>query len=173
MDAGCGEGFIDNILLENIGDISIKGLEYTKEALHIAKEMNPQVEYIQGDICDMPFDDNSVDIVICTEVLEHLKQPEKAVGELLRVAKKCVLITVPNEPWFCMGNLAALKNVSRLGNPIDHINHWTYRQFKKFVCSQFEGKINFGKSFPWSIAVLSQEKKYDEEIQKNNKSSGD
>ena len=42
MDAGCGEGFIDNILLESINSIKIKGLEYTREALDIAKEMNPK-----------------------------------------------------------------------------------------------------------------------------------
>ena len=158
LDAGCGEGFIDNILLENINSIKIKGLEYTREALEIAKEMNPKAEYIQGDICNMPFADDFADIIICTEVLEHLKQPEKAVHELLRVGKKYVLITVPDEPWFCMGNLVALKNIRRFGNPIDHINHWTYRKFKRFVTTQFDGKINFCKSFPWSIAVLNLEK---------------
>lgn len=79
LDAGCGEGFIDNIIYNNINDISIKGLEYTEEALNIAREMNPQAEYIQGDIYNMPIEDNSADIVICTEVLEHLKKPEQAV----------------------------------------------------------------------------------------------
>lgn len=164
LDAGCGEGFIDSIIYNNINDISLKGLEYTEEALNIARKMNPQAEYIQGDIYNMPFEDNSADIVICTEVLEHLEKPEQAVRELLRVSRRYILLTVPNEPWFCMGNLIALKNVSRLGNPIDHINHWTYGGFKKFVNSQFSGKVEFDRSFPWSIAILCLEKNEDEKI---------
>lgn len=83
---------------------------------------------------------------------------------MLRVSRRYILLTVPNEPWFCMGNLIALKNVSRLGNPIDHINHWTYGGFKKFVNSQFGGKVEFDRSFPWSIAILRLEKNEDEKI---------
>lgn len=75
--------------------------------------MNPSVEHIQGDITRMPFCDHSFDIVICTEVLEHLEKPGAALKELKRVAKKFILITVPHEPWFCLGNLLVLKNVSR------------------------------------------------------------
>ena len=164
LDAGCGEGFIDHVLFKNFSGIEIKGLEYTEEALCIAKKMNPQAEYIQGDICNMIYEDDSVDIAVCTEVLEHLRDPDKAVYELLRVARKYVVITVPEEPWFCMGNIMSFKNIHRLGNPIDHINHWTYREFREFIGSHFKGKADFGRSFPWSIAVLSLERKYGEDI---------
>ena len=154
LDAGCGEGFIDALLVEKFTCVNIVGLEFTNEAIRIARQMNPSVEYIQGDIAQMPFQDNSFDIVICTEVLEHLEKPESALKELIRVAKKFLFITVPHEPWFCLGNLLVLKNVSRLGNPIDHINHWSKKSFQAFLQGEMEGWRVSG-SFPWIIAEMS------------------
>lgn len=46
---------------------------------------------------DLPFRRNSYDVVVCSDVLEHIKKEnrEKAVFEILRVAKKQALIVVP------------------------------------------------------------------------------
>lgn len=136
LDAGCGEGFISDLIDRNVENVQITGLEYTEEALKIARQMNQNITLIQGDIYSMPFEDHAFDIVLCTEVLEHLEKPDLALQELARVAEYTVFLTVPDEPWFCMGNLLALKNVSRLGNPIDHINHWTYRGFAKYIADK-------------------------------------
>ena len=155
LDAGCGEGFISNMIYNNIDNVEVVGLEYTSEAIDIAKQSNNNIEFVQGDIYKMPFEDAAFDIVLCMEVLEHLTDPSAAIEEVLRVSKNFLIITVPNEPWFCMGNLLALKNVSRLGNPIDHINHWTFGGFKKFTVD-FLGRdgqdVLYDTSFPWSIA---------------------
>lgn len=156
LDAGCGEGFISDLIYRNVENIQITGLEYTEEALKIARQMNQNIIFVQGDIYQMPFEDNAFDIVLCTEVLEHLEKPDSALQELARVAEHTVFLTVPDEPWFCMGNLFALKNVSRLGNPIDHINHWTYRGFVKYITSQNICSIGGGRSdrsFPWTIMI--------------------
>ena len=118
------------------------GLEYTREAIDIAKAANQEISFVQGDIYAIPFEKNEFDLVLCTEVLEHLERPDRALRELTRVASHTILLTVPSEPWFCMGNLLTLKNVSRFGNPIDHINHWTYGGFKKYVHSLTEGGAN-------------------------------
>jgi len=42
---------------------------------------------IVGDVHDLPFEDNSVDAVICMNVLEHVEEPQKAVKEIYRVLK--------------------------------------------------------------------------------------
>ena len=49
-----------------------------------------------------------------------------------------------------------LKNVSRFGNDIEHINHWTFGSFTKFIKNNFAEyeNIEFYKSFPWLIAVI-------------------
>lgn len=131
LDAGCGEGFITDLLARNVENVELIGLEYTREAIDIAKAANQEISFVQGDIYAIPFEKNEFDLVLCTEVLEHLERPDRALRELTRVASHTILLTVPSEPWFCMGNLLTLKNVSRFGNPIDHINHWTYGGFKK------------------------------------------
>ena len=49
-----------------------------------------------GDAHDLPFKDNTFDIILCTEVLEHLHTPQKAISEMQRVLKpkgKLILTT--------------------------------------------------------------------------------
>src|ERR1035437_2285963 len=43
---------------------------------------------VVGDIRNLPFKDNSFSVIICTEVLEHVPEPEKAINELYRVLTK-------------------------------------------------------------------------------------
>ena len=157
LDAGCGEGFISNLIYTNCKDVEITGLEYTEEALRIAREMNPYITFIQGDIVKMPFASEFFDIVLCTEVLEHLTNPSAALSELLRVAKGTLIISVPHEPWFRMGNMLVLKNITRFGNPIDHINHWTFKGFKHFLSRHSMESWTVEQSFPWTVAYCTKD----------------
>lgn len=52
---------------------------------------------IVSDICEIPEPDGAFDAVLCTEVLEHVPQPVRAVGELARVLKEggVLLLTAP------------------------------------------------------------------------------
>jgi ubiquinone/menaquinone biosynthesis C-methylase UbiE len=107
-----------------------------------------------GSIYNLPFENNSMDIVLCSEVLEHLEKPEKGLRELLRAARHSVVLSVPNEPFFRMGNMLAFKNVSRLGDPPDHIQHWSAGGFVKWVKKNADGFYCCQKSFPWTIVVI-------------------
>ncbi len=50
---------------------------------------------IRGDACNLPFKDKEFDIVVLSQILEHVTCPDKAIREALRIAKKRVLITIP------------------------------------------------------------------------------
>lgn len=157
LDAGCGEGFISGLVMDHFKNINITGLEYVDEALEVAKQRNSTITFQQGDICQMPFADKAFDIVICTEVLEHLEHPECALKEITRVSERTVLLTVPNEPWFCLGNLLVLKNVKSFGNPAGHINHWTFHAFVKYVNKKVNREnwvVETQRSFPWTVVIL-------------------
>src|SRR5579872_1370402 len=133
LDAGCGEGvFLWKLKQAGIGK-KIEGIEYSQEAIAIAKKNHPTLSIKQGDIYKLPYPSNSFDLVICIEVLEHLEYPEKALSELERVSKKHCIISVPNEPLFMIANFIRGKNWSRWGNDIEHINHWSFVSFRKFV----------------------------------------
>ena len=91
-------------------------------------------------------------MVLCSEVLEHLEYPEQAMKELQRVARKYCIITVPNEPFFRMANFLRGKNLSRWGNDIEHIQHWSARGILKFVGTYFSVRT-MRTPFPWTIVV--------------------
>lgn len=57
---------------------------------------------IKQNIEKIRFKNKSFDIVLCLEVLEHTKNPVKALKELKRVAKNQIIISVPNEPFFSL-----------------------------------------------------------------------
>lgn len=73
-----------------------------KSLFHFERYMSIDVKKINnvnviGDICNLPVKDNIADIIICTEVLEHVKNSNKAVSELNRVLKdgKYLILTTP------------------------------------------------------------------------------
>src|ERR1035437_6082749 len=158
LDVGCGEGFTLNRLKEKGIGKKLEGLEYLKAAIELGKKTYPDIKIIQGSIYELPYKDNLFDLVLCTEVLEHLEEPEKALKELVRVSKKYLVISVPNEPFFMLAQLVRGKNWSRLGNDIEHINHWTMFNFSKFVKKNARVKI-LAKRFPFAWTMLLLEKK--------------
>lgn len=60
----------------------MKNLDYTSADL-----FSPIVD-VKADILDLPFEDESFDVVICNHVLEHIEDDRKAMSELYRVMKK-------------------------------------------------------------------------------------
>ena len=124
-----------------------------KEAISLGKKLYSDLAIKQGSVYELPYKDNSFDLVICTEVLEHLEEPAKALKEILRVSKKYLIISVPNEPLFMVSNFLRGKNLSRLGNDMGHINHWNPFSLKEFLT---QNKIKVKKTnlpFPWIIIL--------------------
>ncbi len=152
LDVGCGEGFtLSRIEKENIGK-KLEGIELQQEAVVLGNNMHPNLTLKQGDIYQLPYEDNSFDVVLCSEVLEHLEYPEKAMEEIFRVTKKYCIITVPNEPFFRIANFLRGKNILRLGNDIEHIQHWSFVGIRKLVQKYFYVKTS-KLPFPWTIVV--------------------
>lgn len=133
LDVGAGEGFtLEMFRKHNIGK-TLEGIEYMDDALRLAKKLHPEVKIKKGNIYELPYQANKFDLVICTEVLEHLEKPKDALMELKRVAKKYLIISVPNEPTFTIQRILRGKNVMKLGAHPEHIQHWSASAFEKFV----------------------------------------
>lgn len=152
LDAGCGEGFIlENIRSEGIVPV-IEGIDIREEALATGRILHPSLTLRYGSIYSLPYPDKSFDTVICSEVLEHLERPKDALSELARVARKGCVISVPNEPLFRIANLLRGKNVSRWGNDIEHIQHWSPRGIGRLVSDYFVVRA-IRTPFPWTLIV--------------------
>jgi ubiquinone/menaquinone biosynthesis C-methylase UbiE len=152
LDAGCGEGLsIKNIKKERQFS-RIYGIDLSLPAIKLANKINTQSMFIQGSVLNLPFKDESFGVVICLEVLEHLEKPEQGLREILRVTSRYILLSVPNEPYFQIANFLRGKNLTRLGDDIGHIQHWSAHNFISFM-SQHTQVLFWRTSFPWTIAL--------------------
>jgi SAM-dependent methyltransferase len=87
LDVGCNGG---ELLNKVVGTYEAEGygLDISDKTIEIAKEHNPfQNQYIVGDAENLPYPDRSFDVVISTDVLEHVPSPQKVLSEIGRVLK--------------------------------------------------------------------------------------
>jgi SAM-dependent methyltransferase len=96
LDAGCGTGL--NLRHLPAGSV---GLDINPRNVETVAQRLPLQRCILGDVEAMPFEDDSFGTVVCTEVLEHVPEPRRALAEIHRVlAPGGVLIgSVPARSW--------------------------------------------------------------------------
>ena len=98
----------------------------------------------------LPFADDTFELVLAIEVLEHVPGPDAALRELSRVCSGRLIASVPFEPIWRAGNLLRRRYVRQLGNTPGHVNHWTRRGFSRFVGGRFD--VEQVKSpLPWTM----------------------
>jgi 2-polyprenyl-3-methyl-5-hydroxy-6-metoxy-1,4-benzoquinol methylase len=87
LDVGCSTGIIASFLSAHTREVH--GIDTDKPAIQFAKEnfQKNTVRFHVGSATDIPFADNSFDIVICAHVYEHVSHPERMVAEVHRVLK--------------------------------------------------------------------------------------
>lgn len=151
LEVGCGAGYSLVHLRKFFDDgTAFSACDIDPELVRLAKEKNPSISCDVASIYELPYGDKSFDTVVCLEVLEHLDDPEKALSELARVAKKYVIISTPHEPIWRILNCARGKYLSQYGNTPGHINHWSSGGLAKLVSKYFD-VIAVNKPLPWTI----------------------
>lgn len=154
LDCGCGEGIVINYLSRKLSRVQFEGFDIDQGSLNLAKKLNPKANFKKGSILKIPHKQKTFSLVLCTEVLEHLKDPEKALKELDRISSKYAIISVPYEPIFRISNMLRFKYWSRLGNTPGHINNWTPYAFKKLIAKYFRIEKEL-YPLPWMMFLVS------------------
>lgn len=154
LDVGCGEGFtLQRLTNEHIGK-KLEGSDSIQEALDLGKKIHPHLKLVKGDLYELPYGNNSFDLLICTEVLEHLEDPKKALKELVRVSKKYILLSVPNEPWFTLSRILRGKDILQIGKHPEHLQYWTSGEFETFVKQESVSILTKKHPIPWTMILI-------------------
>ena len=101
LDVGCGEGALA-MSLKQAGADYVAGVELESSAA--AKARTRLDALVQGSILDdsLPFREGEFDYVICADVLEHLPDPDRAIGRLMPLlsTEGRFVISVPNTRFY-------------------------------------------------------------------------
>jgi 2-polyprenyl-3-methyl-5-hydroxy-6-metoxy-1,4-benzoquinol methylase len=152
-EVGCGEGYW--VLRWNEKGLSARGCDFSKQVIEIAREnaagrgLSPSL-FESRSIYDLDAKQDSADLVVCCEVLEHLANTEAGLQALQRVVGRHLIVSVPQEPLWCALNLARGKYISRWGNTPGHIQHWSKRRFVQLVSKYFE-VVEVRSPLPWTM----------------------
>jgi SAM-dependent methyltransferase len=119
LDAGCGSGR-NMIELAEFGEVT--GLELAEASVEAARERGVG-EVVAGSVDEMPFADDSFDLAVSLDVIEHLPDENQSLSELRRVVKPggMLVVTVPAYRW--------------LWSDHDIVNHH-YRRYTRAMLEQ-------------------------------------
>lgn len=131
LEIGCGDGFVLKTLESKSAELH--GIDISTKRVERAKRFLPHAKICEADAENLPFEDNCFNVTVCSEVLEHLKNPQKAVEEMIRVTKKSgdMIVSVPNEFNWHIGRLLLLRFPLKIP---DHLN--------KFSVKELDGMFN-------------------------------
>jgi 2-polyprenyl-3-methyl-5-hydroxy-6-metoxy-1,4-benzoquinol methylase len=99
VDIGCGVGDLLAEVINRQPIIRLSGLDFSAKAVAIAAKRFPEGSFINHVITDsLPYDNGQFDLVLCTDVLEHLDYPQRIASELVRICRPggLVVIVVPD-----------------------------------------------------------------------------
>lgn len=151
LDAGAGAGFS---LQRFVGQRPVLAVDLQLSKVEQVPARVPTAQPLVSDVTRLPLPDRAVAWATSIEVLEHLPRPELLVAELARVCRDGVIVSVPWEPWFKLGNLARGKNVRRLGNDPEHIGAFAPRSLTRLLHGSFE-HVTIHRRLPWLLAVAT------------------
>lgn len=153
LDAGCGTGWFSaeacrrgaNVTSMDLGEGLLR---------QVAKKCDSK--RVVGSILEMPFDDNTFDYVVSSEVIEHTPNPPQAIKEIYRVLRPggIVILSTPNQFWYFSLRIANALNI----RPYQGLENWSkWGKLKKtfqsngFAVSNIQG-IHL---FPFVVSFLN------------------
>jgi len=86
LDAGCGTGPMVTLLVDEFPEVRFTGLDLTPKMIEVAQSKNlPNAEFVVGDCENLPFDEESFDVVINSQSFHHYPNPQAFFNSVARV----------------------------------------------------------------------------------------
>lgn len=154
LEGGCGDGFPTLALKLAFAQNRYTAVDKNTVMIHQIRSRHPWLTALVADVHALPFPADSFDLVLCCEVLEHLQHPAAALAELRRVTASWVVVSVPHEPFFRLGNFLCGKNLSRWDSDPEHRHHFSPRSLVQLLSQSLAVEKTI-LSFPWIISLAS------------------
>jgi SAM-dependent methyltransferase len=149
LEIGCGTGRISAVLKPRVKALTVSDLS-PKLAAAVGKKLG--VAYRAEDACHLTWADNSFDLIVSSECIEHTPDPRQALREMARVLKPggTVIVTSPNRLWYPLLWLSLKLGVRKFhGNEI-----WLWPwQAARVLNGQGIAALRLGGChlFPWQV----------------------
>jgi glycosyltransferase involved in cell wall biosynthesis/2-polyprenyl-3-methyl-5-hydroxy-6-metoxy-1,4-benzoquinol methylase len=161
LDAGCGEGIPAVMMAQKGAAVTACDLSgpNIKRAREYAKEegVADKINFLIADSENLPFADNSFDLVVSSHVLEHLPDFDRGLAELMRVTRKRAIIAIPTILNLCSliqvggGDFWMKRKKSFLAIVLGPLKMlWALLTFKEGVDEKYAGQdVPHVFRFPW------------------------
>jgi ubiquinone/menaquinone biosynthesis C-methylase UbiE len=104
MDVACGEGYGSNLLAKHAK--SVIGIDLDKSVLEGAqnkyRNINRNLTFLEGSLLSLPVGDNSMDMVVSFESIEHVENHDQVFSEFKRVLKEdgLLILSTPDKRYY-------------------------------------------------------------------------
>lgn len=108
------------------------------------KKDDAEINKVRGNVVNLSFHDNSIDVILCSEVLEHIQNDflGKACQEIIRVAKLQIIIGVPFNEDIRVGRTTCL-SCGKINNAWGHVNTFTKEKLLVLFAGLNIAKISY------------------------------
>ena len=152
LDVACGTGYGSEILSE-AGAASVTGVDVSKDAVAAAsRRLGERATVRSGDIRELPLDDDSFDLIVCWETIEHIEDGQRAIAELRRVLRPegTLLVSSPNPRVYPPGNEF-------------HVHEYTPKELATLVSEHFSTVASFRQHAWLASAIEAAEQRHTRE----------
>jgi 2-polyprenyl-3-methyl-5-hydroxy-6-metoxy-1,4-benzoquinol methylase len=155
LDVGCGDGALAWRWANRLGDRRVVAVDRDDPGLRAAwaARRRANLAFRAGDASRLEFGADEFDMAAAVEVLEHVADPDAALAELCRVARRWLLVSVPREPLWRALNVARGAYLAEFGDTPGHLHHWSRRAFTALV-SRYGAVAAARSPLPWTMLLV-------------------
>ena len=141
LDAGCGLSAWTTVFLRK--NYNISGIDGEPEVIRVCKKIYKKQDYRVGNLYKTEYKKNLFDGIVMREVIEHFKNPKKAVDEVYRILKPdgILIITTPNYSSLLL-----------------HLIENTYNRFFGGPCKPYKDEVHPSKFDPNTLKKILSKK---------------
>jgi ubiquinone/menaquinone biosynthesis C-methylase UbiE len=153
--AGSGDTAMDVGVRNGYFALKLKQTYATVIALDLSRPALPGCINVAGDVQKLDFPDNSVDLVLCSEVLEHVPDIEAAAREIARVTRRRAIIGVPYKQDLRVGRLTCIY-CDHISTPYGHLHSFDEARLRRLFAGMKAVKFDYvGEQIRMSTTALA------------------